>query len=92
MTSGFYYVNIILRKRKLVKIKEVKKLFDKNKLKAKIVEKGYTLEQIAQILGINPATVYRKMAMESDFTRNEIALLKESLNLTIEDINAIFFA
>lgn len=67
-------------------------MFDKNKLKAKIVEKGFTLEQIAQKLGINPATIYRKMAMESDFTRNEIALLKESLDLTIEDINTIFFA
>ena len=68
------------------------KMFDKNKLKAKIVENGYTLEQIAQKLGINPATMYRKMTLESDFTRNEIAILKEVLCLTIDEINAIFFA
>ena len=67
-------------------------MFDKNKLKAKIVENGFTLEQIAQRLGINPATMYRKMTLESDFTRNEIAILKEVLCLTIDDINAIFFA
>lgn len=67
-------------------------MFDKNKLKAKIVENGFTLEQIAQKLGINPATMYRKMSLESDFTRNEIAMLKDLLSLTIEDINTIFFA
>lgn len=67
-------------------------MFDKNKLKAKIIENGFTLEQIAQKLGINPATMYRKMTLESDFTRNEIAILKEVLHLSIDDINAIFFA
>lgn len=67
-------------------------MFNRYKLKAKIVEKGFNLEQIAQKLGINPATMYRKMTLESDFTRNEIAILKEVLNLSIEEINAIFFA
>lgn len=67
-------------------------VFDKNKFRAKIVENGYTLEQIAQKLGINPATLHRKMALESDFTRNEISILKDVLGLSIDDLNAIFFA
>ncbi len=66
-------------------------MFDKNKLKGKIVECGYSMEQIAQILGINPATLYRKFAQESEFTRNEIAVLKTTLNLTLQEIDNIFF-
>lgn len=67
-------------------------MFDKNKLKAKFVEKGLSMEQIAQILGINPTTLYRKMASETEFTRNEIAMLKSELNISLEEINSIFFA
>ncbi|MEE3402537.1 MAG: helix-turn-helix transcriptional regulator [Acutalibacteraceae bacterium] len=67
-------------------------MFDKNKLKAKMVEKGYSVEQIAQKLGINSVTVYRKLSGETEFTRNEIAMLKSILSLTIEEIDNIFFA
>lgn len=67
-------------------------MFDKNKLKGKIIECGYSTEQIAKILGVNPATLYRKLAHESEFTRNEIATLKVTLNLTVQDVDDIFFA
>ena len=67
-------------------------MFDRNKLKAKIVENGFTIEQVAQKLGINYATLYRKMASETEFTRNEIAMLKEVLHLTINEVDVIFFA
>ena len=66
-------------------------MFDKNKLKAKMVEKGYSIEQIAQKLGVNPGTVYRKLSGDNEFTRNEIAMLKSILGLTIEEIDNIFF-
>lgn len=67
-------------------------MFNKNKLKAKFTENGLTIEQVAQILGINPATLHRKLAGESEFTRNEIAMLKNSLQISLDEINAIFFA
>ena len=67
-------------------------MFNRNKLKAKFVEKGFSIGQVAQILGINPATLYRKMASETEFTRNEIAMLKSALNISLEEINSIFFA
>ena len=57
-----------------------------------MVEKGYSVEQIAQKLGINSVTVYRKLSGETEFTRNEIAMLKSILSLTIEEIDNIFFA
>lgn len=67
-------------------------MFNRNKLKAKIIEKGITMETLANVLGINIATLYRKFAMESDFTRNEIAMIKDFLNISIDEINEIFFA
>lgn len=67
-------------------------MFDKNKLKAKFVENGFTMEQVAQLLGINPVTLYRKMSGDSEFTRNEIAMLKNALNISLEEISNIFFA
>ena len=47
---------------------------------------------IARILGINEATLYRKISGESDFTRNEIQLFRQALGLTSCEIDAIFFA
>lgn len=67
-------------------------MFNRNKLKGKIIECGYSTEQMAQILGINLATFYRKLAQESEFTRNEIATIKVTLNLTVQDVDDIFFA
>lgn len=67
-------------------------MFNKNKLSAKIVENGFSVQDIAEKLGINSSTLYRKMNSETDFTRNEIAMLKEYLHFTLEEMNDIFFA
>lgn len=66
-------------------------MFNKNKLCAKIVENGYTVREIAEKMGISPSTLYRKMNMDTDFTRNEIALLKEYLHFNVDEMNDIFF-
>lgn len=66
-------------------------MFNKNKLKAKMIENGYSVEQMAQKLGINYTTLYRKLSSETEFTRNEIAMMKDILHLTIAEINSIFF-
>lgn len=60
--------------------------------KAKCVEKGMSTPDIARILGINEATLYRKISGESDFTRNEIQLFRQALGLTSCEMDAIFFA
>ncbi len=67
-------------------------MFNKNLFKAEVIKAGMTLKQIAGILGMNIATLYRKLNGESDFTRNEIALFKDYLKLEISEIDAIFFA
>ncbi|MTI56122.1 helix-turn-helix domain-containing protein [Geosporobacter ferrireducens] len=65
-------------------------MFDKKKFKAQVILSGKTLQEVADLLGVNIATLYRKMNGESDFYRNEIQLLCESLN--IKNPAEIFFA
>lgn len=48
-------------------------------------------EDIAQELGINVTTVYRKINGESDFTLSELRKLKNMLKLSKEDVDRIFF-
>lgn len=65
-------------------------MFDKNKFKVQLLLNNRKLSEIADLLGINLVTLYRKMNGESDFYRNEIQLLCEILN--IENPAEIFFA
>lgn len=61
-------------------------------LKARMVEHGYTDVTLSALIGINPATFYRKKNGESDFLRKEIQTMRTALHLTPEDVDAIFFA
>lgn len=67
-------------------------VFNKNLFRAKCVEKGVTLEQVAGIIGVNQSTLYRKMNGKSDFTRNEIQLFRSEMGLSCDDVQNIFFA
>lgn len=65
-------------------------MFDKKRFKAYIVLAGLTMQQVAAELGIDTATLYRKMNGTSDFYRSEIQELCDLLK--IEDPTAVFFA
>lgn len=67
-------------------------MFNKNKFKAKILESGYTVEKLAGQMGINAVTLYRKINEKTDFTRTEILAIKKILNLSVSDVDSIFFA
>lgn len=67
-------------------------MFDKNKFKGKIAEKGLNIGKVASLLGINEATLHRKINGQSDFNRSEIQMLREILDLDIEAAEDIFFA
>ncbi len=67
-------------------------MFNRNKFRAKMLEAGVTVESLATTLGVNEATIYRKMSGNSDFLRNEIQLIKHKLSLTDDDVVSIFFA
>lgn len=67
-------------------------LFRKELLKAKMVEKTINAETLADKLGINIATFYRKMNGESEFDRSELQLIKSILAINEQEMDAIFFA
>ena len=64
-------------------------MIDTNALKGAIVTKGYTQEDVAKKIGIQPATFYRKMD-RGVFLSNEIEFMIDLLE--IEDPVSIFFS
>ena len=46
-------------------------MFNRDLFRAKCIEHGIRTQDAAQIMGINPATLSRKMGGQSDFTRND---------------------
>lgn len=63
-----------------------------NKLKGKIVEKDMNVEALAAILGINRASLYRKLNNGEKITIGEAAKLKEALEMNNEEAFEIFLA
>ncbi|MBQ8893052.1 MAG: XRE family transcriptional regulator [Clostridia bacterium] len=67
-------------------------LFDSEKFKKRVHELGYTIGEVAGLIGVNEATLYRKIAGTSEFSRAEIQLLRGVLKLSATEAEAIFFA
>jgi transcriptional regulator with XRE-family HTH domain len=67
-------------------------MFYANRLLAKMTEKGISKTDIASALGVDSATLYRKLNGDSEFKRSEIEILRNRLNLTVNEAEAIFFA
>ena len=64
-----------------------------NKLKAKLVENGYNVETMAEKIGMDRATLYRRLGSNGEsFTIGEADAISRELKLTGEEVNAIFFA
>jgi hypothetical protein len=86
------YNDIVLRRSNIEKTKGDKSFmyFDNRKLLAQMVLRNVKTEDVAKELGINPATFYRKLNKDGEFTRSEIQKLIEFLN--IEKPMDIFFA
>lgn len=59
-------------------------------LKAECVRRGVTLEELASRIGINNATLYRKMTGKSEFSRNELQAIRDILYLNDEQFLHIF--
>ena len=64
-------------------------MLNANKLKAKIIESGLNIAKVAELLGINTATLYRKIS-NGHFLVQEIKKLRTILKLTLEEIDEIF--
>ncbi|MDB1969448.1 XRE family transcriptional regulator [Clostridium tertium] len=64
---------------------------DINLLKAQIALKGKKISDITKLLKISKSAIYRKLNGKSDFTRKEILLLINFLDISTERAMDIFF-
>lgn len=62
------------------------------KLRGKMVEMGFSVESLAAEMGIDKSTLYRKLDNGEKFTVGEAQKIKNALDLTNDEANAIFFA
>lgn len=63
-----------------------------NKLKGKIVEEGMNVETLAERIGIDRSSMYRKLNNFEKITIGEANKIKAVLNLSNEDATDIFLA
>lgn len=69
------------------------KMTNAEKLKAKLKEKDMSIEDISKAIEIDKSTFYRKLASDGmSFTIGEVDKISKVLNLSVQDINSIFFS
>lgn len=62
-----------------------------NELKAEVVRNGLTMGEVADLIGMQRTTLWRRFNDPAGFTVGEIRKLKETLNLSGQRILDIFF-
>ena len=63
-----------------------------NKLKAKMVERGFNVAQVAEKIGIDRSSLYRKLNNQGEtLTVKEAKAIVKVLNITPSEAAAIFF-
>lgn len=63
---------------------------DLNKLKGKIVEKGWNVEKLAEYIGVDRSSMYRKLNNFEKITIGEAKKITSALELSNEDASSIF--
>ena len=63
---------------------------DLNKLKGKIVEKGWNVEMLAEQIGVERSSLYRKLNNFEKITIGEAKKITVALELTNEEASYIF--
>lgn len=63
-----------------------------NKLKGIIVEKGLTIEKVAEQIGLDRSTLYRKINEPDKFTIKDANNLRQVLGMSAQEATAVFFA
>jgi plasmid maintenance system antidote protein VapI len=63
-----------------------------NKLKAKIVERGMNVEQLAEAIEIDRSSLYRKLNAFEKITIGEAGKMKNVLGMSNEEAYEIFLA
>lgn len=66
-------------------------MFSKKEFEIALLKYEKSKDDIAEILNVNLATLYRKMNGSSDFYRDEIQAISDYLNLSLDEKESIFF-
>ncbi|MDU0989261.1 MAG: hypothetical protein E7A71_00315 [Enterococcus faecium] len=66
-------------------------MFNEKLFRMALLREEVSLQQISKLLGINLATLYRKMRGDSDFYRDEIQQICDFLHLELKEKEEIFF-
>lgn len=61
-------------------------------LKGKIVANGMNVEKLANSIGINRASLYRKLNNAEKITIGEAVKMKEALSMTTDEASEIFLS
>ena len=67
-------------------------MFKKNEFRAMLALREISASALAKAIGMDQATLSRKITGQSDFYRFEIEKIREYLSLTPEETLQIFFA
>ena len=63
-----------------------------NMLRGKIVERGLNVPEVAKRMGMNKATLYRRIADGDTFTIGEVSKITEILGLSHDELVDIFLS
>ena len=63
---------------------------DLNRLKGKIIEKGWNVETLAEHIGVERSSMYRKLNNFEKITIGEAKRIKDALDLSNEEASSIF--
>lgn len=66
-------------------------MYNYNKLLGKVKEKGFTLEVLAKMIGINVSTLSQKLNNKSEFRQDEIKRICKVIGIEMNDIGEYFF-
>ena len=72
-------------------LREVRSMVKVNRLKAKIVELEMSVESVAERIGMDKSTLYRRFQNPDDFTLGEIGALSDTLGMGCAEAQSIFF-
>lgn len=65
-------------------------ILNTNKLKGKIIESGFTVGELASLLGISAPTLYRKISNPNTMAIGEVILIKDILCISNTEACEIF--
>jgi AcrR family transcriptional regulator len=72
-------------------MKEARMMVDTNLLKSKMAERVLSVSDVAARIGLDKATLYRRLADGESFTVGEVQRIKDVLSLTMDEAVSIFF-